>query len=715
MTHYFKCNRSGCYVPKGTGKRKLKVSGSRKINALCPSLITCIQYKTGECEVRFVKAHAGHANEIKHIDLSKSEKDWAASKLALQVNKGVILDEVRGAKMNGELKRIHVLTNKDLLNLIQRRNLSYLKKRHQSDVISVQAWVNEMKTLGAFDPVLFYKAQVNVESSLGDEGTQGSESPNQRDVGKASHCLETLLPVAAHLTAQDLFLAIMNEGQVEMLQKFGGDIIAIDSTHGTNDYAFQLTTIMVLDENRAGYACAYLYSNRIDEATIRTFFELIRGKAGNVLTRTFMSDDYPAYFNAWTAVMGKPSNHLICSWHVQHSWAKHYNEISTPELRKEVKSALECTQKETDLITFEAMRKGFIAKYSCNEKCKKFLDYYLTYYDKRVETWSYAFRRELGINTNMHIERYHGRLKHIYMQGKKVKRLDQSIEALMKFNRDQQFSRVINLTKGVLSGKLADARRKHSHAIQMKVTAIKTKENAESQTWAVQSENEKKSQIYDIVIDNKQDCKCNMKCDDCHVCVHCTRCTCCDYLIRLHLCKHIHFVCINIAGPSLNSEQSGDEIPFAPSLLINEDDGERNGEVALHVKELSVSGRSVTDIDKMREKLISSTLIVLQSANTSEELEAAANILKPLETTVLAARDSNIVKTPPSFSSQCNSQTSKKRLIEKQTRFFSTTKRRRKLFDRTSNENIALDLVSFAEGIQGKESPACEINNDERE
>ena len=35
-----------------------------------------------------------------------------------------------------------------------------------------------------------------------------------------------------------------------MIEKYSKDIIAIDSTHGTNNYDFQLTTLKVVDENK---------------------------------------------------------------------------------------------------------------------------------------------------------------------------------------------------------------------------------------------------------------------------------------------------------------------------------------------------------------------------------------------------------------------------------------------------------------------------------
>ena len=50
---------------------------------------------------------------------------------------------------------------------------------------------------------------------------------------------------------EDSFILIIStSAQLSMFNRYGSNIIAIDSTHGTNDYNFQLTTIMVVDENR---------------------------------------------------------------------------------------------------------------------------------------------------------------------------------------------------------------------------------------------------------------------------------------------------------------------------------------------------------------------------------------------------------------------------------------------------------------------------------
>lgn len=56
------------------------------------------------------------------------------------------------------------------------------------------------------------------------------------------------------------------------------------------------------------------------------------------------------------------------------------------------------------------------------------------HYSRRPECWAYCYWLRLGINTNMYLESFHKILKHIYLEGKRVKRLDKTIHALIKFS-----------------------------------------------------------------------------------------------------------------------------------------------------------------------------------------------------------------------------------------------------------------------------------------
>jgi hypothetical protein len=93
---------------------------------------------------------------------------------------------------------------------------------------------------------------------------------------------------------------------------------------------------------------------------------------------------------------------------------------------------------ELDILTFEDALKSFFMLISTQESLKKFSDYFKTYYEPRKEAWAYCYRKHLGINTNMHIERMHREIKYVYLNAKKSKRLDISFSAVRHFLKDKQ-------------------------------------------------------------------------------------------------------------------------------------------------------------------------------------------------------------------------------------------------------------------------------------
>lgn len=106
--------------------------------------------------------------------------------------------------------------------------------RHVHDAKSVDLWVNS-----AQEDVIYYKKQ------------------------------STLHPL---LKYEDFCIIIMNKSQQMMLTKFGPNIIAVDSTHGINNYDFELTTVVVVHEFREGFPVACMISNRKDTMIMEFFF-----------------------------------------------------------------------------------------------------------------------------------------------------------------------------------------------------------------------------------------------------------------------------------------------------------------------------------------------------------------------------------------------------------------------------------------------------------
>ncbi|KAJ8911683.1 hypothetical protein NQ315_017135 [Exocentrus adspersus] len=364
----FICHRSGYFYSEGTGKRHFNILGSKKIDGFCPANIRLIKNNDGSCKAVFLNTHVGHENDLGHLQLSCAERRMLAERIALKIPFDEILDDIRESVTEDQLK--HHFSGFILLRLIKNlliqapsghisghidlskcfskiETLNELYKsgyldsifsqiisgklatrasrklasvfglpflslslsalntllassiRHANDAISVESWVLQMQKEG--DCVLFYKAQGTV-----------CEAHNE-------------------LKKDDFVLIIMTAAQREILKKYRTDCICIDGTHGLNNYRFEMHTLLVLDNLREGFPCAFLVSNRSDKEIMKTFFNYIKTEAGVVYTKTFMSDMAEVYYNSWLEVMGESERRLYCIWHVDRAWRKNLTKISSKE------------------------------------------------------------------------------------------------------------------------------------------------------------------------------------------------------------------------------------------------------------------------------------------------------------------------------------------------------------------------------------------------
>ena len=56
---------------------------------------------------------------------------------------------------------------------------------------------------------------------------------------------------------EDFLLVIQTQYQMEVLKTFGGNVVCMDATHGTNIYDFYLVTIVVIDEYVLTFPCEF--------------------------------------------------------------------------------------------------------------------------------------------------------------------------------------------------------------------------------------------------------------------------------------------------------------------------------------------------------------------------------------------------------------------------------------------------------------------------
>lgn len=185
----------------------------------------------------------------------------------------------------------------------------------------------------------------------------------------------------------------------------------------------------------------------------------------------------------------------------------------------------------------------------------------------------------------MHIERLHRTIKYIYLDGKKIKRLDKAIHCLLKFIRDKIFDRLITLEKGKISSKIYNLRKRHRESSKLyPESAIKLCDDE----WQIKSAS--RSGEYYIIRKNKEcNSNCTLMCKDCNFCLHAYTCTCIDNSVQWNMCKHIHLISKCIKEPSVSKSISNDnsELSFSQNLEICESEDLKNWEVEMHTKNLT--------------------------------------------------------------------------------------------------------------------------------
>jgi hypothetical protein len=410
--------------------------------------------------------------------------------------------------------RVHLLTRQDLNNIVNQYALDNTKL-HKNDATSVEIWVKTMPS----NVVRFFKPQ----------GILMDEYP--------------------FFNKEDFCLIIMNDSQLHMLNEHGNDCLCIDGTHGLNNYDFDLYTVMVLDDLRQGFPCSFMFTNRKDSLIFQHFFRIIKTVLGTrtMSPKTFMSDMEDTFFNAWSTVMGPVTHRLYCSWHVLRAWNSNLSKINNPEKKIAVYKNIKTLLYETDKVTFHAMLDGLMADLHGDTETVSFGKYFQKY-KMNYANWSYSYRINSGINTNMHLENMHRVLKHIYFRGTKVNRLDKAIHGLMTFIRDKLFDQLISSHRGKVTSKITNIRLRHNNSLALTLESIVK----EGDDWLIQSSST--LDIFRVSKSNISNCSCLLKCESCGICYHYYICTCTDFAIKWNMCKHVHLLCRYLNTPAMETE-----------------------------------------------------------------------------------------------------------------------------------------------------------------
>lgn len=243
---YYFCHRSGTSRKAGLGNRLR--GPSVKIGSTCPASLTVTKNTEGKLSVVFYPTHTGHSCSLGSLRLTLADRAMVADLIASGLPECAILKKIRDSVHENHFQRVHMLEMGDIYNIKRQYKLDK-SRLHENDAVSVDLWVQQQQLLGVDSSVIFYKPQGALHENL---------SPS------------------------DFLIVLMTPFQLEMAKKFINYKALIDSTHGTNKYDFQLTTLMTVDEFGVGCPVAYCLSTRTDVTSMEIFLNAVKERTGKI-------------------------------------------------------------------------------------------------------------------------------------------------------------------------------------------------------------------------------------------------------------------------------------------------------------------------------------------------------------------------------------------------------------------------------------------------
>lgn len=411
-----------------------------------------------------------------------------------------ILDNARDSVSNSKLEQMYLLREQDLSYVKESFNLI-----NTSDKENIFSWINKLKSNSY---IVFFKS----------ENELSREYP--------------------FLNKMDFILIIINRGQLEMLLTYISDCVCIHGTNTLKECRLELYSLLILNELREAFPCAFLITNRCDEQVFSLFFKYIQSKCmQKICAKVFISDIPDFYYNAWVQEMHPAEFRLYCIWDVDVDWRKNLSKINSKEKQIIVYTKLRVLLYELDKTAFSKKIQSLIKNLLENEDTNSFGTYFQSNYGNKVSLWAYCYTIHCGINTNMHLERMHWTLQYLFINRDLTKTLHGSIHTIMKFIRDKYFEDdVFTSIESKSLGKKRNSGYRHTES-EMRVAETNVLVG-ESRGFKVIS---KSSRIYTILEDNIS-CSCKMVCTQCDVCIHKYSCSCIDFAIGWNMCVHIHLV-----------------------------------------------------------------------------------------------------------------------------------------------------------------------------
>ncbi|KAI2800808.1 hypothetical protein BLOT_012380 [Blomia tropicalis] len=186
-------------------------------------------------------------------------------------------------------------------------------------------------------------------------------------------------------------------------------------------------------------------------------------------SKVLMTDMEITFSKAWQATFGGNTVYLYCAYHVKKAFNQQINtKINANDLKNQVRlkinkilTSLEEKEFNKEVLNFQ--------QYCKSNNLFSFLEYFEKYYLNEnsrypINRWAYCKRKYLGINTNMIIETFHRKLKHLYMKGKRSKDVTTTLKFSTEIISDYEIDAITRQQRGYIPTKLRYLRKTHKDA-----------------------------------------------------------------------------------------------------------------------------------------------------------------------------------------------------------------------------------------------------------
>lgn len=415
-----------------------------------------------------------------------------------------ILDDIRESIVDGEIKRIHLLSRTDISNISKAFKINKKDNLMKEEAPNISAWVQSMEALGEDSPVMFFK----------EKGTEHKV-----------------------LKLNDYLLVTMTKVQQKLLEMCTHHIICLDDIRICQSYNYHLIILMTIDDSDIACPLAFGVANKVDDSIVALMLEVLSSKVGPITTNIFMGSDIPALYSTWQKHMGTASAHLLCTWQVDKEWRKSLEKLTCSEEKKvRVYKTLKQLMLETDFKTFRSRIEDTLNQLESDPDFKRFCVVFKTKYVERCELWAYCYRSEQLLLYSAILEQIHKDLIECYEEGRVANSFVKTLNLIIGYSRDKMLAKLQKLPRELQIGNLGNICQTHQEIQEIDV--VKTQNVSEQ---CLQVPTIEKDCCY-VEHNIKKVCPpdCIPICSLCNICFHKFTCTCIENFFNLNICRHIY-------------------------------------------------------------------------------------------------------------------------------------------------------------------------------